>query len=332
MKKIVGVAILAALLLFLIPMGLRQDRQVQEETPVPTQLPDSGHTLNILTDSGVEAMDLNQYLWGVVAAEMPASFEQEALRAQAVAARTYALHKAGGAVNHPEADLCTNYACCQAWISQESARNNWGENADAYAQKITQAVASTNGEVILYDGALISAVFHSSSGAGTQDAVEVWGNDVPYLHSVTSPEGEEVPNYRSEVTMTPQEFKDTFLKAKPEAVFEGEDPAAWIGETVNTEAGSVHSITIGGVSVSGAQARQIFSLRSPAFTLTAAPEQMTFSVVGFGHGVGMSQYGANAMAASGSGYVEILTHYYTGVHVENCPEMYYPKHESVQNG
>ena len=237
MKKIVGVAILAALLLFLIPMGLRQDRQVQEETPVPTQLPDSGHTLNILTDSGVEAMDLNQYLWGVVAAEMPASFEQEALRAQAVAARTYALHKAGGAVNHPEADLCTNYACCQAWISQESARNNWGENADAYAQKITQAVASTNGEVILYDGALISAVFHSSSGAGTQDAVEVWGNDVPYLHSVTSPEGEEVPNYRSEVTMTPQEFKDTFLKAKPEAVFEGEDPAATAARELEEETG-----------------------------------------------------------------------------------------------
>ena len=151
MKKVVGIALVLALLIFLIPMGLRQERNAQEEQPTThTQLPDSGHVLNILTDSGVEPMDLNQYLWGVVAAEMPASFEQEALRAQAVAARTYALHKAGGAVNHPEADLCTNYACCQAWISQDAARNNWGENAEANAAKITDAVAATDGQVILY--------------------------------------------------------------------------------------------------------------------------------------------------------------------------------------
>ena len=118
MKKVVAVALLLALVLFLIPLGVRQERKTQEKNPdQPGQaltLPDSDRTLTILVDGQVQEMDLNQYLWGVVAAEMPASFEEEALKAQAVAARTYSLHKAGNAANHPEADLCTNYACCQA--------------------------------------------------------------------------------------------------------------------------------------------------------------------------------------------------------------------------
>ena len=214
MKKVVAVALLLALVLFLIPLGVRQERKTQEKNPdQPGQalsLPDSGRTLTILVDGQVQEMDLNQYLWGVVAAEMPASFEEEALKAQAVAARTYSLHKAGNAANHPEADLCTNYACCQAWISREKAQANWGENAAAYTDKITQAVAETNNQVILYEGQLISAVFHSSSGETTQDAVAVWGNSVPYLQSVESPEGEEVPNFHSQVTFTAQEFKDTY--------------------------------------------------------------------------------------------------------------------------
>ncbi|MDO4515707.1 MAG: stage II sporulation protein D [Bacillota bacterium] len=316
MKKVVGVALLLALVLFLIPLGIRHDQKTQTEgSSQPLTLPDSGRTLNILVDGQVQTMDLNEYLWGVVAAEMPASFEEEALKAQAVAARTYSLHKAGNAVNHPEADLCTNYACCQAWISREKAQANWGENAAVYTDKITQAVAETNNEVVLYDGQLISAVFHSSSGAATQDAVAVWGNSVPYLQSVDSPEGEEVPNFHSQVTFTAQEFKDTYLAAQPEAVLEGE-PANWFGETTLTNGGSVGTIVIGGVSVTGAQARQIFGLRSAAFTVETTADSVTFQVTGFGHGVGMSQYGANAMAADGSTYTEILQHYYTGVTVE----------------
>ena len=317
MKKVIGVALLLALVLFLIPLGIRQDQKTQEEDEdgQSLTLPDSGYTLSILVDGQVQEMDLNQYLWGVVAAEMPASFEEEALKAQAVAARTYSLHKAGNAANHPEADLCTDYACCQAWIAREKAQANWGENAEAYTEKITQAVAETNNQVILYDGQLISAVFHSSSGQATQDAVAVWGNSVPYLQSVESPEGEEVPNYHSEVTFTAQEFKDTYLAAQPGAVLEGE-PAAWFGETTLTNGGSVGTIVIGGVTVTGVQAREIFGLRSAAFTVETTADSVTFQVTGFGHGVGMSQYGANAMAADGSTYTEILKHYYTGVTVE----------------
>ena len=320
MKKIAGVGLLLALVLFLIPLGLRQQaRQGEESQAGQATLPDSGHTLSILVDGQVQEMDLEQYIWGVVAAEMPASVEAAALKAQAVAARTYSLNKAGGSPNHPEADLCTDYRCCQAWISREDAEANWGENAGVYADKITHAVADTAGQVVLYEGQLIDAVFHSSSGDATLDAVEVWGGSVPYLQSVSSPEGEEVPNYHSEATFTAQEFRDLFLAAQPEAALEGA-PESWFGETVRTAGGSVHTIQIGGVSVTGTQVRQIFSLRSACFTVSCTEDAVTFSVTGFGHGVGMSQYGANAMAAAGNTYTEILEHYYTGVTVEACPD------------
>lgn len=128
-----------------------------------------------------------------------------------------------------------------------------GDKAAEYTNKITTAVAETGNQVILYQGQLIDAVFHSSSSAATQDAVEVWGNSVPYLQSVDSPEGEGVPNYESQVTLTTQEFKDAFLKAQPTASLEG-DPASWVGTIERTQSGSVHAITIGGVTVSGAQA------------------------------------------------------------------------------
>ena len=125
-------------------------------------------------------------------------------------------------------------------------------------------------------------------------------------------------------TVNTQEFKDAFLKAQPTASLEG-DPASWVGTIERTQSGSVHAITIGGGTVSGAQARQIFSLRSASFDVSLSGDTFTFSVTGFGHGVGMSQYGADAMAEEGKGYVEILQHYYTGVTVEECPAEYLPQ-------
>lgn len=326
MKKIIGVAVILALVLFLIPMGIRHERhQTGDAGNIPgatgmVPLPESGRTISVqMSDGTIQELDLNTYLWGVVAAEMPASFEEEALKAQAVAARTFSLRKAAATTgNHPDADVCTDYACCQAWISRTQAEANWGDNAVANANKITAAIAETGDQVILYDNQLIDAVFHSSSGDATQDAVEVWGGSVPYLQSVTSPEGDEVPNYHSQVAFTAQEFKDTFLAARPEAVLEG-DPSGWIGEPVYSDSGSVHGIVIGGVEVSGAQARSIFGLRSACFSVEVSGDTITFSVTGFGHGVGMSQYGANTMAQAGSTYLEILQHYYTGVTVEDCP-------------
>ena len=315
MRKIVVVALILAALIFLLPALLRQEEGPKEEA---LTLEKSGRTLSVLVDGQVQEMDLNEYLWGVVAAEMPASFEQEALKAQAVAARTYALNKAGKSQNHPQADLCTDYACCQAWISREKAQENWGDKAVAYGNKITKAVGETGTQVVLYNGQMIDAVFHSSSSRATKDAVEVWGNSVPYLKSVSSPEGEGVPNFNSEVVLTPQALKDALLQARPEAVLEG-DPATWLGEVAANPQGGVQTLTIGGVKITGAQARQIFSLRSASFTAAYQNGSFVFSVAGFGHGVGMSQYGADTMAKEGKTYQEILAHYYTGVTVEDCP-------------
>ena len=330
MKKIVGAGLLLALVLFLIPMGIRQDRLSEGSRSLPgggesAVLPESGHTLSVLLPDGtVEEMDVNTYLWGVVAAEMPATFETEALKAQAVAARTFSLKKASSSTAaHPEADICTDFACCQAWIAREEAEANWGASAAENAARITAAVAGTGDQVILYDGALIEAVFHSSSGAATQDAAEVWGGSVPYLKSVSSPEGEETPDYQSQRVFSAQEFRDVLLAARPEADLSG-DPTDWVGPLVYNDSGSVRAMPVGGLELSGTQARSIFGLRSACFSVEIQGDAVTFYVTGFGHGVGMSQYGANAMAKAGSTWQEILAHYYTGVTIAPCPAELWP--------
>ena len=325
MKKVIGTALALVVILFLLPIAGFFLNSADRASPPgePLALQESGHTLTVLHNGQVETMDLNTYLWGVVAAEMPASFRQEALNAQAVAARTYALSKAGSSERHPDADVCTDFNCCQAWVSREEAEANWGGEAGLYADKITRAVEDTGDQVALYEGQLIQAVFHSSSGENTVDAVEVWGSDVPYLQSVSTPEGEEAAHFHSQRDFTPEEFQETVTAAYPDAVLEG-DPSGWIGEVVRAEGGSVHTVNVGGVELSGARMRTLLSLRSSNFTVEAGPEGITFHVTGFGHGVGLSQYGANAMAESGAGYVEILQHYYTGVTVEDCPAALFP--------
>ena len=327
MKKIIAAAILVGLVLFLIPMGLRYDARLGGEggadRAVPQDkvldLPESGHTLAVrMPDGTTQDLDLSVYLWGVVAAEMPATFEEEALKAQAVAARTFALSNTKKDA-HPDADVCTDYACCQAWLSRADAEANWGDAATVNANKITLAVSETADEIILYNDQPIQAAFHSSSGDTTQNALEVWGYDAPYLQSVTSPEGDEVPDYHSTKALSSQELKDLVQEKYPEANL-GADPAAWLGQPTYNSGGTVDKITVGGIELSGAQARTLFGLRSACFSVEYADDTFTFAVTGFGHGVGMSQYGANAMAAAGSTYLDILQHYYTGVTVAQCPD------------
>jgi stage II sporulation protein D len=323
LRKVIITAVILTLLLFFLPLLFRGSDSETPKENVPEATADQltgGKKLRVLLDGEVHEMDVNEYIWGVVAAEMPASFELEALKAQAVAARTYAMQKSQpGKSNHADADVCGDSKCCQAYISREKAAQNWGANADTYSQKITQAVSETGSQVILYDGSLINAVFHSSSAQETLDSVEVWGGNLPYLVGVESPEGEEVPNYHTEVRIAGEEFRKTFLAAHPEGVLEGA-PSQWFGEAVRTAGGSVNQITVGGLLVKGTEMRSLFGLRSACFTVETTENEVIFHVTGNGHGVGMSQYGANAMAKEGKSYQDILTWYYSGVVVDNCPE------------
>ena len=292
--------------------GLPLDR-----TPVtPAPSADSQVSVRVSLGEGeVLTLSMDQYLWRVVAAEMPASFEPEVLKAQAVAARTYTLSKLGRASsNHPDADVCTDITCCQAYLDPARAAANWGDGAEAYAAKISAAVADTDGLAALWQGQPIQALFFSSAAGKTVDAVEVWGNSVPYLTSVDSPEGEEVPNYHTTVTVPVEEFRAKLLEQYPDADLSGE-PSGWVANLTNRSGGGVESVDVGGVTVAGTALRTLFGLRSASFTVTADAANVTFSVTGYGHGVGMSQYGANALAREGKSFEEILKWYYTGIDV-----------------
>lgn len=278
---------------------------------------DSADLLHVLIQGEVQEMDMGTYLLGVLRAEMPASFEEEALKAQAIAARTYTLYRirGGGSANHPDADACDDHTCCKAYLSAEQAAANWGSMAVYYEEKLARAVSETDGEVILYDGAPILAVFFSSADGSTQGAGDVWLNDLPYLQKVSSPETEElVPNYYSVSTFTAAEFKSLFLAAKPDADLSS-NPDGWIRDIVRNDSDYVASVTVGGVKLRGNDLRTILSLRSPSFTVAYKDGSFTFHVTGYGHGVGMSQYGANILAKQGLSAEEIVQHYFSNTTV-----------------
>ena len=272
---------------------------------------DAGRSIRLLSGGTVSEISVYDYLTGVVAAEMPVSFEPEALKAQSVAARSY-LQRAIASPKHEGADICADSGCCQAYLDPDRLRESWEDKYDEYSEKISAAVRATDGEYLAYDGEPALAAFHSSSDGATEDSGAVW-SDVPYLKSVSSPEtGDSVPNFTSTVENSDLDFRDTILYLKPEADMTG-DASSWVGETVRTASGRVASVVIGGVRFTGSELRTLFKLRSTDFELRREDGKFIFTVHGYGHGVGMSQYGANTMARSGSDYREILSHYYPGV-------------------
>ena len=335
MKRIVATAAALLLVLFLLPVLLLDGPEAKGESshvdvlpplslPAVTERPVEQHEsgkdeltrLRVeLEDGAVAEMTMADYLWSVVAAEMPAAFESEALKAQAVTARTYAVWKMNmGDTDHPDADVCTDITCCQAYISPEQAAANWGNAAAVYQQKIASAVQSTDGQVITYDGEPIQAVFFSSAAGRTEDAVTVWGSEVPYLVGVDSPEGEGVPNYQTEVTLTTEQVKKLILAQYPGADLSG-TASGWFKNRTLTASGRVDTLDVGGITLKGTQVRTLFGLRSACFTVEIMGDAITFRVTGYGHGVGMSQYGANSLAKEGKTCEEILKWYYTGVEI-----------------
>ena len=298
----------AAMLLCAAGMSIAAVRLFPAEAPKG----DAETVFTVLQDGEKRETTMADYLVGVVAAEMPASFEPEALKAQAVAARTYILDRAAHPVEaHRDAAVCADPGCCCAFITDDEMRENWGRDYRKNLRRIRTAVRETDGQRLTYEGEPIRAVFHSSSGGQTEASAALWGA-VPYLVSVSSPEtAETVPGFETTVTVSAAEAQTALEVTLPE------DPAQWLGETVRDDAGRVETITIGGKTISGAEARSLFSLRSTNFTAEVTDGNVVFHVIGSGHGVGMSQYGANVMAQEGAGYQEILAHYYPGTALES---------------
>lgn len=328
MKKILAYILGFVLICFLIPIifGKKPENiQVNSNTNIigeaESQIIDSGKysNVNLLhSNTGeIETLSMEEYLYGVVSAEMPADYEIEALKTQAIVARTYTAYKMFKGSKHNDADICDQADCCQAWITKEDRLAKWNEETrENNWQKIVSAVDETKGLIITFNGEPINAFFHSNSGGATEIVSNVWGGtDYPYLQSVATSGEEGYSQYSSVVTLTKEEVIEKMKEAYPEAQIDF-NIENQIQILEYTDSGRVKTIQIGNISISGVEARTIFGLKSAKFNVEIG-ENIIFNVVGYGHGVGLSQTGADAMAKTGANYEQIINHYYSNVKIEN---------------
>ena len=276
-------------------------------------------TIKLLQTSSreVEELNIDEYLYGVVASEMPASFELEALKAQATVARTYTIYQIiYNSGKHENADMCDDFNCCQAWISKEERMTKWNaEEAEEYWNKIVEAVDSTKGKIVAYNGQPINAFFHANSGGVTESSLNIWGGiDYPYLKSVETAGEDGYTQYASQVVLNQEELLNKLrVEHKDcEINFLEQDCIKIIDYTTS---GRVKTIKFGNKEIAGTEARTLLGLKSTNFTFSIDGEKITFTVTGYGHGVGMSQTGADALAKNGSNYEQIITHFYTDVEI-----------------
>ena len=266
------------------------------------------------------SMPVETYLERVVAAEMPASFHVEALKAQAVAARTYTYKRMADGGHAHNAQLCTDSTCCQAYDSDADCRKKWGASYEANMKKIRTAVEETAGEVLEYNGALIEALYHAASGGQTEDSENVFAAARPYLRGVESENEVGSSHLQDEERMTRKEFAAAINKKFPKAGLKAASLEKQVTIEDRFESGRVETIRLGKVEATGRELRGALELRSAWFTIEFGKEDVVINTRGYGHGVGMSQSGANGMAQEGKGYREILKHYYTGVEIVNLEE------------
>lgn len=332
MKQQIGFYLFAAAAMLLIPGTVlllnpdsAQDAQPpsaitsapKEESSQQIQAETKCYRVLDISSGTVLEVPVRDYLIGVVCAEMPATFESEALKAQAVAAHTYAerIRLRNLEHNNPAllgADFSNDSNLYQAYYTESQIRTAFGDAFDLYYGKIEAAVDAVCTELLYYEEEPIVAAFHAMSAGQTENAETVWGSPLAYLVSVDSKTDTTAPRYQETVSLTAETVRQILLAQQPDAVF-AEDPSQWFAIKAISEAGTVLTVQGGSLLWSGQQLRELFSLRSACFTIAYAQGQFTFTTKGYGHGVGMSQYGANAMAQSGSTYEEILAHYYPGV-------------------
>ena len=330
MRKIFVYILVVCILCFSIPIIFTKQFEKEEtvakaENSVEKEVEDTTYdykkynTIKLLhaDTKKVEEIDLDQYLYGVVSAEMPASFEAEALKAQAVVARTYTIYKiVNNDGKHEKADICDDSTCCQAWISKEDRLEKWDEdNRDEYWNKIVKAVNETQGKIVTYEGKPINAFFHTNSGGKTEAPINVWGGSgYPYLQSVSTAGEDAYSQYSSEASFSKKEFEEKIKEVHSDFKINYKEKDC-IKIEEYTDGDRVKTIKIGNLELSGVEVRNIFGLRSANFTVTVDDDKIEFKVTGYGHGVGMSQTGADSLAKEGKTYEDIIHHFYTGVEI-----------------
>ncbi len=277
----------------------------------------------VLDVSTGEIMEVNKldYVIGAVCAEMPATFETEALKAQAVTAHTYAERQCIRESENPDPELCgadfsndTNKF--QGYFTVNQAKQFYKDNFDLYYNKISDAVSEVWDYTIYYDNEPIVAAFHSMSSGKTESAENVWGSDIEYLQSVDSSQDISAPKYLEETEYDIDTVKNKLISEYPEIQLD-DDYTKWFEIKEVSDAGTVLTVRVGDIEISGSDLRSVLLLRSAAFEIKSEDNKFIFTTKGYGHGVGMSQYGANAMAQEGKSWQEILEHYYPECTISN---------------
>lgn len=303
------------------PGGAKEIPTQQEEAGADTEAAErmakeSFHILDRTTGK-IETVSVQDYVRGAVCSEMPATFHTEALKAQAVSAHTYGLNMQQEAEREGrEYDFAADPSDWKGYVTKQQAEERFGVYFEEYWGKVQQAADSVIGKIMVYEGQPIAAAYHAISAGTTEAAVNVWGNPVAYLVPAESKGDQRAPGYEETVTFTADEVKAAVTAAFPDVTLEGE-PESWFELKEYSDSGYVTKIAAGGEEITGLDFREALGLRSSNLTLTCNGNTFTITTKGYGHGVGLSQYGADYMARQGADYQEILEHYYPGAQLSD---------------
>ena len=310
MKKILITGLIVALSLLIIPLGRLSGEKKTVQTIAKTVPADKDEendiTFKIKTEDGIKELSAREYICGVLSAEMPANFNAEALKAQSVAAFTFALYKREEK-RHEDYDLTDSFKTDQSYISEEKQKERWGDSYEENSKKISEAVDATLGTYLSFDGKTALTLYHSLSSGITNACSDVFGGDIPYLISVDSEGDKLCPDYKSVFSFSRDEIKSKLSSINPEPVGDN-----FFKDIKTAKSGLVKTLDYGGKSTTGGKLSGFLGLPSAAFTVEYNDGAYTFTCLGRGHGVGMSQYGAEFLANGGADYKEILAHYYPG--------------------
>lgn len=349
MNRFIHYSIIVAIIILLIPiiimkginlnidysdMNKTGEHSLQEADKSIDEILQEGKKIKVFIaeENKLSEMYLEDYVRGVVCAEMPAAFNIEALKAQAIAARTYAVTrmKANGGVGcnkDKDADICTDNTHCQEWVTKEERFKGWNLlEGHSFWEKVTKAVYETEGLILTHDSKpVLYPLYFSTSSGRTENSQEIFNYEEPYLQSVVSDYEEEAPKYLTKVSLSRDDFVRKLMQSSYKIQLNKSKLESQVKIIERTEGGSVKSIQLGTDTLSGTEVRGILNLNSANFSFEFNKNNVTIIVLGNGHGVGMSQWGANALGKMGNKYDEILGHYYLGTDIKKIDEAFIGK-------